>query len=170
MSSCITKFKFRKIATAFKLIHNMRITKGRNEAEVEALSKFAKWVLDIGDGKVHCQNNASVPLQEDDISIPQNFCNLQGMNLVDEMIESTFPDFMNNYQNTDYLSERAILSLTNQTVGHVNSAIVDKIPTKTYSYFSVELKIFQVHSRIKCNLFHLNTLIPLTFPVVFFTN
>ncbi|KAL8115602.1 hypothetical protein AgCh_022197 [Apium graveolens] len=138
VSACITQSKLWKIATVFKLIHNMRITKGRNEAEVEALSNFAKWVLDIGDGKVHCQNHESLPVHADDISIPKDFCNLQGIKLVDEMIESMFPDFLNNYQNPDYLSERAILSPTNQMVGNVNSAIVEKIPTEMYSYFSVD--------------------------------
>ncbi|KAL8100518.1 hypothetical protein AgCh_032684 [Apium graveolens] len=48
------------------------------------------------------------------------------------------PDFTENYQNADYLSERAILSPTNQTVGNLNSAIVDRIPGEMFSYFSVD--------------------------------
>ncbi|XP_074323536.1 uncharacterized protein LOC141660450 [Apium graveolens] len=37
-----------------------------------------------------------------------------------------------------YLSERAILTSTNQTVGHLNSLIVDKLPGESVSYFSVD--------------------------------
>ncbi|KAK1385861.1 hypothetical protein POM88_023596 [Heracleum sosnowskyi] len=39
-----------------------------------------------------------------------------GVNSVDEMIHSTFPNLLENYKNPEYLSERAILTPTNQTV------------------------------------------------------
>ncbi|KAK1366397.1 hypothetical protein POM88_041958 [Heracleum sosnowskyi] len=116
----------------------MRINKGRNEEEVQSLATFAKWVLDIGDGKIKSPSNPSVPMVEDDICIPKQFCNLHGINSVDEMIESNFPDLLDNFQNPKYLSERAILSPTNQTVGHVNSSIVEKLPGEMFSYFSID--------------------------------
>ncbi|XP_074328250.1 uncharacterized protein LOC141666153 [Apium graveolens] len=40
--------------------------------------------------------------------------------------------------NGQYLSERAILTPTNQTVGHLNSLIIDKLPVESLSYFSVD--------------------------------
>ncbi|KAK1393412.1 ATP-dependent DNA helicase [Heracleum sosnowskyi] len=54
------------------------------------------------------------------------------------MISSTFPDFLQNFSCPKYLSERAILTPTNQTVGHLNSLIVDKIPGEVVSYFSID--------------------------------
>ncbi|XP_074328020.1 uncharacterized protein LOC141665931 [Apium graveolens] len=132
VSPCITKSKLWKFSIVFKLIHSMYITKERTESEIQSLKNFAKWVPDIGDGKVPSTH------VEDDICISEEYCNLQGTNCVEEMIESTFPDFKKNFQDLDYLSERAILSPTNQTVGHVNSAIVETIPGEMYSYFNVD--------------------------------
>lgn len=117
----------------------MCINKGRNEVEVQSLSSFAKLVLDIGDGKVRSPSNAMLPILEDDICIPKYFCNLHGINSVDEMIESTFRDLIEIFQNPKYLSERSILSPTNQTVGHVNSSIVQKLPGEMFSYFSIDI-------------------------------
>lgn len=57
------------------------------------------------------------------------------MNPVDNMIDNTFTDFLENCHNAKYLSERAILTPTNQTVGHLNSLIVEKIPGDSISYF-----------------------------------
>lgn len=52
VASCITNSKIWRIATIFKLVHNMRLNKGRNQEEVQALTTFAKWVLDVGDGNI----------------------------------------------------------------------------------------------------------------------
>lgn len=117
---------------------NMRLNKGRDEEEVQSLTKFAKWVLDIGEGKIPSPSDDQGEYHEDDISIPQQFCNMNSDNSVENMIESTFPNFLENYKNPDYLSERAILTPTNQTVGTVNSVIVDKIPGEIASYFSID--------------------------------
>lgn len=138
VSATITRSKLWKSATVYKLMQNMRINKGTTDEEVQSLSSFAKWVLDIGDGKVNTPTNATMAMAEDEICIPKEFCNLHGINSVDEMIESTFPDFLNNFKDPDYLSERAILSPTNATVGHVNSVVVEKIPGEMFSYFSVD--------------------------------
>lgn len=54
------------------------------------------------------------------------------------MISSTFPNFLQNFNCTKYLSERAILTPTNQTVGRLNAIIVDKIPGEAVSYYSLD--------------------------------
>ncbi|KAK1361528.1 hypothetical protein POM88_046002 [Heracleum sosnowskyi] len=92
----------------------------------------------IGDGKIPAHRNSRKDNSEDDISIPPMFCNLDSGNSVEKMIESTFPNLKENFQKQDYLSERAILTPTNQTVGNVNSIIVDSIPGEISSYFSID--------------------------------
>ncbi|XP_074336271.1 uncharacterized protein LOC141673425 [Apium graveolens] len=54
------------------------------------------------------------------------------------MICNTYPNFAHEGHSTQYLSERAILTPTNQTVGHLNSLIVDKLPGESMFYFSVD--------------------------------
>lgn len=138
VSASITKSKLWKIARVFKLLHNMRLNKGKNPAEVQELSDFAAWVLKIGDGKIGTPSQRRDENGEDDIAIPTQFCHLNSTTTVEKMIESTFPVFFDNYKDVDYLSERAILTPTNQTVGHVNSVIVEMIPGEMSSYFSVD--------------------------------
>ncbi|XP_074355727.1 uncharacterized protein LOC141695378 [Apium graveolens] len=116
----------------------MRLNKGNSITEIQELSNFAQWVLDIGDGKV------SPPLEEipycgeDDILIPLQFCDIKSENSVDNMIHATYPDFINKCKDPKYLSERAILTPTNQTVGHLNSLIVEKLPGESFSYLSID--------------------------------
>lgn len=138
VGACITRSKIWKIVTVFKLLHNMRLNKGSNAKEVEILTKFSKWVLDVGDGKISLKIIHGHDSMDEDINIPHQFCNLQSVNSVEKMIESIFPRFMENFKDPDYLSERAILTPTNQTVGHVNSAIVDMIPGEIFSYFRID--------------------------------
>ncbi|XP_074365339.1 uncharacterized protein LOC141706504 [Apium graveolens] len=138
VSASITRSKLWKIAIVFKLLHNMRLNKGRNQEEVQALSNFAKWVLQIGDGKVGPAAHVNREYVEDDKAIPKQFCHLNSTNSVDEMIESAFPNFLDNYKDPDYLSNRAILTPTNLTVGKVNSFFVEKLPCEMSSYFSID--------------------------------
>ncbi|KAK1393271.1 hypothetical protein POM88_012327 [Heracleum sosnowskyi] len=109
VASCITRSRLWKIAKVYKLLHNMRLNKGTTETEIKSLRDFAKWVLDIGDGKIVAATNSNREYAEDDICIPEEFCNLEVLNSVDKMINTTFPNFQGNYKNPDYLSERAIL-------------------------------------------------------------
>ena len=70
--------------------------------------------------------------------IPTEFCDLISTNSIDKMVESTFPNFIANCRDPSYLSERAILTPTNQTVSHLNTVIVDKLPGESVSYYSVD--------------------------------
>lgn len=95
VSSCITRTRLWSICTMFLLTHNMRLTKGDSDAEIEELKKFAAWVLDIGDGNVYPIGNDLLLCVEDDIAIPPQFCDLKNENFVDNMIKATYTDFMN---------------------------------------------------------------------------
>ncbi|XP_074340699.1 uncharacterized protein LOC141678314 [Apium graveolens] len=138
VSACITRSRLWLICKVFLLTKNMRLDKGNNEAELEKLRIFAKWVLDIGDGKVLPPVDESKKFLEDDIEVPPHFCDLESDNCVDKMIKSTYPNFTEKCRDPTYLSERAILTPTNQTVGHVNDLIVEKLPGESVSYFSVD--------------------------------
>ncbi|XP_074336952.1 uncharacterized protein LOC141674127 [Apium graveolens] len=108
ISSSITRSKIWKLARVFKLTQNMRLNRGNSLEEVQNLRDFAAWVLDVGDGIVGTPNRRADGEGGDDIS------------------------------DQDYMSERAILTPTNQTVGRVNSLIVERLPGELSSYFSVD--------------------------------
>lgn len=102
----------------------MRLNKGKSVSEIDELNGFAQWALDIGDGKVVAPKYDGCDIVEEEIVIPAQFCDMTNVNSVDNMINSTYPDFLQNCTNPKYLSERAILTPTNQTVGHLNTLIV----------------------------------------------
>lgn len=138
LSACITRSRLWSICNIFVLKQNMRLKLGNSEQEIQDVRNFAKWVLDCGDGKVVPPLNGNSAMVEDEIIIPAQFCDLTNANSVDNMINSTYPDFTANWKDSKYLSERAILTPTNQTVGHLNSLIVEKIPGESFSYYSVD--------------------------------
>ncbi|XP_074351964.1 uncharacterized protein LOC141691119 [Apium graveolens] len=113
----------------------LQVIPGINDVEILRMANFAKWVLNIGDGKIDRARHGDA---EEDIEIPPEFCNLGNVNSVDDMIETTFLDLQHKFQNLRYLSERAILTPTNNIVCHINDLIVDKIPGDTISYFSTD--------------------------------
>ncbi|XP_074351382.1 uncharacterized protein LOC141690487 [Apium graveolens] len=93
--SCITRSRLWSICQVFLLIENMRLKQGESDRESEELKKFAKWVLDIGNGQV----------------IPPRYT---------------------------VLERESYFDATNQTVGHLDSLIIDKLPGESVPYFSVD--------------------------------
>ena len=128
VSACITRSYLWRQAQIFILKQNMRLNQGQNAEEVELLKKVAEWVLEIGNGNVQSPSDGLFDYEEDDILIPPDFCNPYITNEVENMIKWTYPHFLSHYKSPKYLSERAILTPTNQVVGHLNSVIVDTIP------------------------------------------
>ncbi|XP_017239732.1 uncharacterized protein LOC108212518 [Daucus carota subsp. sativus] len=138
LSACITRSRLWNICTIFLLKRNMRLDKGNSQQETDDINAFAQWVLDMGNG-IQCTPVPSKPeMLEDDVLLPEQFCNLNEENSVENMINTIYPDFISNCGNSKYLSERAILTPTNQTVGHLNSQIVDMIPSEMFTYYSVD--------------------------------
>ncbi|XP_074326777.1 uncharacterized protein LOC141664722 [Apium graveolens] len=58
----------------------MRLSKGKNADDIEALTVFAKWVLDIGDGNISTVDTGKTSGLEFEISIPPEFCNVEQSN------------------------------------------------------------------------------------------
>lgn len=138
VGACITRSRLWYLCHIFLLSKNMRLKEGESSQEIEDLRNFAKWVLQIGDGQVMPPESDGRTYDEYDIQIPAQFCDLDKPNTIDTMISTTYPDFTQNCQNPGYLSERSILTPTNQTVGHLNAQIVDMVQGDSFSYYSVD--------------------------------
>ncbi|XP_074362499.1 uncharacterized protein LOC141702790 [Apium graveolens] len=72
----------------------MRLKQGDSDSESEELKKFAKWVLDIGNGQVSPPRVCNFPVTGNQILIPSQFCDVQTENTVDNIICSTYPNFL----------------------------------------------------------------------------
>ena len=138
VSASITRSRLWPLCKFFSLTQNMRIIQGETEGKNTELKEFADWVLSIGNGTVKGTDDSNCHSNEFEIDIPTKFCNLQGSNSVDKMIEAVYPDFEVKFKCPQYLSERAILTPTNQSVANMNAVIVEKIPGQSVTYYSLD--------------------------------
>ncbi|XP_074374527.1 uncharacterized protein LOC141714931 [Apium graveolens] len=130
---------FRQILLVITLgSHGDVMSACRSEEEIRILKNFADWVLKVGNGQIPPPKDIDFKPEEDDILIPPAFCDPELSNSIQNMIKWTYPEFLEKYRFSDYLSERAILTPTNQIVSHLNSLIVDTIPSPEIIYYSVD--------------------------------
>ena len=93
---------------------------------------FAKTLLDIGNGELGRDTEGIV-------GFPPNVAVKDG----NELIEATFPDFLDNYNNEDYIAERAILAPKLTDVEALNKILIKKVPENEKIYRSFNKVIIQ---------------------------
>ncbi|XP_074352274.1 uncharacterized protein LOC141691434 [Apium graveolens] len=59
VAACITRSRLWSICQVFLLTENMHLKQGESDSESEEFKKFAKWVLDIGNGQTSSPENLS---------------------------------------------------------------------------------------------------------------
>ena len=90
----------------------------------------AQTLLDIGDGKL------DIVEQPDIIDVPSDLGSTV-TNLAD-LKESVYGDLSQNYSNSDWLSERAIISPFREAVHRLNSELMNDFPGTSRDYYSVD--------------------------------
>ena len=80
----------------------------------------------VGEGKV-----SGTPFGNDYetnwIKIPDGFLKRNNERGVQQLIESTYPELINKYNDLSYLNEHGILALKNSDVDHLNSLMLSMI-------------------------------------------
>ncbi|XP_028201769.1 uncharacterized protein LOC114385941 [Glycine soja] len=94
-------------------------------------AKFAKWILDIGDGVIGNQNDGYATVE-----IPEYLLITEYNDPIDAIVRSTFPDLYQHHSNPEFFKCRAILASTNETVEEVNGYILSLIPGEHMEYLS----------------------------------
>src|ERR1700752_1711255 len=139
-----------------KLKTNMRVQQQDNPEQ----KRFAEFLLEVGEGRVPVDSD----LPEDIIKLP-DYTALDSENL-DDLISEIFDDINTNYQDPDYIQERAILTTKNIDVEHINNHILDQLPDpKEYKYLSADS--VEDQDQVDASLYpieFLNTLTPSGMP------
>ncbi|XP_039968358.1 uncharacterized protein LOC120780136, partial [Bactrocera tryoni] len=91
--------------------------------------EFSKQLLKIGDGKMASDQNGF-------ITLPNNFSII--VSSKEELIDGVFPNIAQNYNNHDWLRERAILAPKNVNVNEFNFHIQEKLPDNSETYKSID--------------------------------
>jgi ATP-dependent DNA helicase PIF1 len=107
------------------LTQNMRLKQGSNAQDNKEIEEFSNWLLSVGEGKISEPNDGYA-----DIPIPEDMLILEFNDPVLAIVESTYPNFLDNYKSYDYLKNRAILASTIEVVDQINDFVLDLMPGK----------------------------------------
>ncbi|XP_021974699.2 uncharacterized protein LOC110869784 [Helianthus annuus] len=113
------------------LTRNMRLTVGRPSSEVEEISNFVKWLLDVGEGNVGGSNDG-----EAIIEIPPELLIDSISDPISSLIDFVYPSILENYNDRNYFSTRAILAPKNEVVHEINDRLLALFPGEEKEYLS----------------------------------
>jgi len=114
-----------------KLTKNMRLTTGIHTTNIEKTDTFAKWLLDVGEGKFSDDNEG-----EQLIDIPDELLITNSFDPLNDLIEYVYPSILQNFNDPVYFQERAILAPRNVHVQEVNDRLLSLFPGDEYEYLS----------------------------------
>nr|XP_011457383.1 PREDICTED: uncharacterized protein LOC101301620 [Fragaria vesca subsp. vesca] len=126
------------IVKVFYLTENMRLQKkGISEQEKRKISEFAKWLLQVGDGNI-CDVGDDFDKDAAWIEIPPDMLIDNPPDPIRSIFDATYPYFERNYNNFNYIRERAIITPKNVTVAEINNYAIDLLPGHMMSYLSCD--------------------------------
>jgi ATP-dependent DNA helicase PIF1 len=114
-----------------RLTTNMRLQNVGSDIGASELKAFAKWIIDIGDGKVGGNNDGVATLD-----IPDDILIHTTEDTVKAIVDSTYPSLTTNMTDPLYLQGRAILAPTLDIVEQVNQYVVSLNETEEVTYLS----------------------------------
>ncbi|CAB3244972.1 unnamed protein product [Arctia plantaginis] len=126
INACLKSSNLWRYVKKLQLTTNMRVAL-LNDTSAE---DFSEQLLTIGNGQVPVDESSGL------ISFPNNFCNF--VSSKDELINNVFPDIISNYENNEWLSDRAILAAKNKDVDDLNYIIQNKIIGTMHSFKSID--------------------------------
>ncbi|KEH38008.1 PIF1-like helicase [Medicago truncatula] len=113
------------------LTKNMRLRSNAGSSDADELKTFSEWILKVGEGKISEANDGIA-----DFEIPDDLLIKEFDDLIDAIMKSTYPNFLNMYNNPDYLQQRPILASTIDAVDTINDYVLSIIPGEEKEYFS----------------------------------
>ena len=116
------------------LTENMRIKlrATRENESLDDLKEYGEFSLRVGDGK----ENIISDLGDDVIRLPDSI--VSNSETEHDFIDEIYPDLQENYQNADYMFDRAILTPLNKTVDQLNEMILNKCPGEEVEILSAD--------------------------------
>ncbi|KAM0851549.1 hypothetical protein ACQ4PT_052350 [Festuca glaucescens] len=117
---------------------NMRLAVKTMDPNVQAeATAFAKWVLSVGDGTVPAvsRQGESDPTW---ITIPDEHLLHTDGDKIAAIVDSVYVGFLSRYSDPAYLTERAILTPTNELAETVNTHVLSMLPGEEREYLSCD--------------------------------
>ncbi|XP_035841591.1 ATP-dependent DNA helicase PIF1-like [Helianthus annuus] len=116
-----------------KLTKNMRLRTGAESSNSDSIKKFAKWLLDIGEGNIGSENDG-----EAFIELPDDLVITDSDDPIQSLIDFVHPSILHQYKNPGFFSERAILAPKNEVVHEINDRLLSLFPGEEKEYLSCD--------------------------------
>lgn len=131
VNNCISRSYLWNNVQILKLTKNMRLNQ-LDEVSANEQFEFAQYLLRVGNGEIPIVKE----LNEDIIQLPTDMC-FNEYNY-SKLINFVYNDFINKYQEKDYLINRSILCTKNITVDKINKEILNLMPGQKEIYYSLD--------------------------------
>ncbi|KAK7271142.1 hypothetical protein RJT34_26794 [Clitoria ternatea] len=115
------------------LTKNMRLQNNPSNSNAEELREFSQWILDMGDGKIGESNDGYATIR-----IPNSFLIMDFHDPIDAIVQSTYPNLVQQYTKEDFLQSRAILASTIDVVDQINDYVLSLVPGDGKEYLSFD--------------------------------
>ena len=102
------------------------------------LTKFSMWLLSVGNGTIREKKTDTNTEEDTFIQIPDKLLIKHYEHPIQAIIDETYPDFSKNYNNSHYITERAIITPTNEIVDIINMKILKLISEEEKVYYSFD--------------------------------
>ncbi|XP_045823935.1 uncharacterized protein LOC123916509 [Trifolium pratense] len=122
-----------RFCRVLKLTKNMRIQFSTVVEENKSLVEFAKWILDIGDGKLGLSNDG-----EATVEIREDLCVTSTGNHIHDIVNATYPDLIQHMGDPKFFQDRAILAPTLELVEKVNDYVMSLLSSEEKVYLSCD--------------------------------
>ncbi|CAL0312721.1 unnamed protein product [Lupinus luteus] len=123
VAACIVKSPLWAYTNVLHLRQNMRSLQDQN---------FAEYLMRIGDG-------VEPTIRDDLVKVPQQMTiRWEGDDSIQQLIQVIFPNLGSHGWDNCYMSERAILTPTNENVQKVNDIIIDHFPGEYHNLLSFD--------------------------------
>jgi hypothetical protein len=132
VNASIKNTDFWKFVKQFHLTQNMRIISAavNNGIPVSELNQFSEFLLSIGEGKFQNVNGSQF---KDEIQLPSNIA--RNMDEI-ELINAIYPEIQKNFNDSEFMTNRAILASKNKDVNRLNKIASDYFPGIYKTYLS----------------------------------
>ncbi|KAL1355887.1 uncharacterized protein [Arachis hypogaea] len=122
-----------KYCEVLRLTTNMRLATGSEQSTAQELRSFSDWILQIGEGRCGAVVNDKLF-----VDIPSDLIIPVLENPVEDIVNTIYPNLVQNFCDPSFFQDRAILAPTVENVEEINNYIVDLLPGKEKSYLSAD--------------------------------
>ncbi|XP_015949952.1 uncharacterized protein LOC107474829 [Arachis duranensis] len=122
-----------KYCEVLRLTKNMRLAIGSEQSTAQELRLVLDWILQIGEGRC-----GTVVNDKHFVDIPSDIIIPVLENPMEDIINTIYPNLVQNFRDPSFFQDRAILAPTVDNVEEINNYIVDLLPGEEKNYLNAD--------------------------------